>query len=165
MDQQETFPQLVGILDTNDNWALASATTALSEAGIIFDVVAIDGVSASLEASEPKWRIRPSRILVAIEDAIEARALVEPFQMPLSASNNIEVHSPVKPGLIWRGVPDAPLAQRIGARLIGTFFVCVGLFILHESLNESPLLGVLFSAALVFVGVRVFFKGLAGSSR
>ena len=165
MDQPETFPQLVGVLDTNDNWALASATTALSEAGIIFDVVAIGCVPANLEASEPKWQIRPSRILVAIEDASEARSLVEPFQTPISKSNDIEASSAVRPGLIWRGAPDAPLVQRIGARLIGIFFVCVGLFILYESLKESPLLGVLFSAALMFVGVWVFFKGLAGNSK
>ncbi len=100
MEQPETFPQLIGVLDTNDNWALASATTALSEAGIIFDIVAIDCVPANLEASVPKWRIRPSRILVAIEDASEARSLVEPFQTPISESNNIERSSAVKLSLI-----------------------------------------------------------------
>jgi hypothetical protein len=42
-------------LDTNDNFALASAGTALSEARIIYDVVPIADVPASLKAREPKW--------------------------------------------------------------------------------------------------------------
>jgi hypothetical protein len=73
---------MVGVLDTDDNWALSAAIAALDEAGIIFDVVAIDSVPAKLEAAEPKWWIPPSRILVAREDADEARSLVEVFQEP-----------------------------------------------------------------------------------
>jgi hypothetical protein len=80
---------MVVLLDTNDNWALASAATALSDAGILFDIVAIDSVPANLQISEPKWWIPPSRILVAREDADEARALVEVFQ----EQANIEMDS------------------------------------------------------------------------
>ena len=74
---------MVGVLDTNDNFALASASTALGEAGIIHDVVPIADVPASLKAREPKWWIPPCRILVAQEDAQEARSLVDPFQEPI----------------------------------------------------------------------------------
>ena len=73
----ESFPEMVGVLDTNDNWALASAATALSDAGIIFDIVAIDSVPANLQTPEPKWWTRPSRILVAKEDADEARTRIQ----------------------------------------------------------------------------------------
>jgi hypothetical protein len=81
----ESFPELVGVLDTNDNFALGMARAALTEAGIVYDVVAISGLSANLEATKPKWWIRPSRILVAQEDASEARSLLEPYQQPISA--------------------------------------------------------------------------------
>jgi hypothetical protein len=82
----EYFPKMVGILDTNDNFALSCATTALKEAGIICDVVAIADVPDHLKAANPKWWIRPSRILVSAEDEAEARALVEPFVEPIADS-------------------------------------------------------------------------------
>ena len=81
---------MVGVLDTNDNYALVSATTALTEAGIIYDVEPIADVPASLKASEPKWWTRPSRIFVAEEDAEEARALIEQFQEPIPGDFNTE---------------------------------------------------------------------------
>jgi hypothetical protein len=52
------------------------------DAGIIFDVVDIPAVQRSVEAERPKWWIPPCRILVAIEDADEARSLLEPYQQP-----------------------------------------------------------------------------------
>jgi hypothetical protein len=81
---------MVSVLDTNDNFALASAGTALSEVGIIYDVVPIADVPASLKAREPKWWIRPCRILVAEEDAQEARSLIDPFQEPIPGDFNTE---------------------------------------------------------------------------
>ena len=81
---------MVGVLDTNDNFALVSAIAALSEAGIIYDVVQIADVPASLKARERKWWIRPSRILVAEEDAQEARSLVDAFQEPIPGDFNTE---------------------------------------------------------------------------
>ena len=160
-------------------FALGMATAALSEAGIVFDIVAISELPAE-DAVKPKWWIRPSRILVATEDASEARALVEPFQQPRSQSD-LEGSSAqglvdaVKPNrkdsarsisqLIWKGPPDAPFIQRAGARLIGSSFVCFGLFFLYETLKESTLVGALFSAGFVFLGFKVFLNGLIGNSK
>src|SRR5579871_2246613 len=78
--QQEQFPSLVGVLDTNDNFALGMATHALDRAGIIYDVVEISDAPANLKTPEPKWWIPPSRVLVSTNDAEEARSLVEPYR-------------------------------------------------------------------------------------
>jgi len=82
VDQIEYFPQMVGVLDTEDNFALSMATTALTEAGIIYDVVDIPAVPTSAESEKPKWWTPPCRILVAVEDADEARSLLEPYLQP-----------------------------------------------------------------------------------
>jgi hypothetical protein len=87
--RSEDFPELVGVLDTNDNFALVSACHALSRAGIIFDVVAVPDLPESLRTANPKWWIRPCRILVAKEDEPDARELAEPFQHPL-ADNEVD---------------------------------------------------------------------------
>jgi len=73
---------MVGVLDTEDNFALSMATTALTEAGIIYDVVDIPAVPTSAESEKPKWWTPPCRILVAVEDADEARSLLEPYLQP-----------------------------------------------------------------------------------
>lgn len=73
---------MVGVLDTEDNWALAMATTAPGDAGIIYDLVHIPAVPVSAESEKPKWWIPPCRVLVAMEDADEARSLLEPYQQP-----------------------------------------------------------------------------------
>jgi len=65
---------MVGVLDTNDNFALGCATSALSQAEIVFDVVPVADVPNSLKAGHPKWWIPPSRILISVEDATETRA-------------------------------------------------------------------------------------------
>jgi hypothetical protein len=80
VDEPEVFPQMVGILDTEDNFALGMAGTALNEAGIVYDVVEIPDVPDSSQSEKPKWWIPPSRIVVSVEDAYEARSLVEPYQ-------------------------------------------------------------------------------------
>jgi hypothetical protein len=143
VDRPESFPRLVGVLDTDDSFALGMATAALNEAGIVYDVVAIADLPAKPEAEKAKWWIRPSRILVATEDASEARSLLEPFRQPKSlseirADSAQELVDDPKPGrtdavlpisrYIWRGPPDAPVVQRVGAWLIGSAFVCFGLF-------------------------------------
>ena len=86
----DAFPTLVGVLDTDDNFALGMATAALREAGILCDVVAIASAAENPGAPRPKWWIRPSRILVATQDANEARSLVEPFQQPLPGEFDTE---------------------------------------------------------------------------
>jgi len=80
MDQPESFPELVGVLDTNDKWALGMALTSLDEAGIIYDVVNITDVPVVLKPASPDYWIPPCRILVAVEDAPEVRSLLEPLQ-------------------------------------------------------------------------------------
>ena len=100
---------MVGVLDTNDRFALGSAAVALKQAEIAYDVVPIADVPDHLKATHPKWWVHPSRILVSAEDEAEARALVERFQSPLersevgdalerdglSCSNVAETRSPV----------------------------------------------------------------------
>jgi hypothetical protein len=80
VDQPKSFPQLIGVLDTEDNFALSLATVALVEAGIIYYLADIPAGPANVE--KPKWWIPPCRILVAIEDAGEARSLLELCQQP-----------------------------------------------------------------------------------
>jgi hypothetical protein len=78
---------MVGVLDTNDHFALKSAANLLNQAGIVYDVVLIADVPDNLKVTNPKWwMLCPSRILVAAEDEGEARALVERFQWPFENS-------------------------------------------------------------------------------
>lgn len=84
---------MVGVLDTEDNFALSMATTALTEAGIIYDVVDIPAVPASAESEKPKWWTPPCRILVAVEDADEARSLLEPYQQPATPEKSTNFQS------------------------------------------------------------------------
>jgi hypothetical protein len=149
------------------------ASAALTEAGIVHDLVPIPELPGNMGAAKPKWWIRPTRILVAQEDASEAGSLVEPYQQPRSM-NEMESESvqddsnPIRrvPNwpinrYIWRGPPDAPLVQRVGARLIGSVFVCCGLFLLNEGVKERSLLAGLFATGVLFIGGNVFLKGLA----
>jgi len=71
---------MVGVLETEDNWALAMATTALSEAGIIYYLGDIPAGPAKVE--KPKLWTPPCRILVAVEDADEALSFLEPYLQP-----------------------------------------------------------------------------------
>jgi hypothetical protein len=77
----EAFPELVGILDTNDGFALGMATAALREAEIIYDVIPIPELEDTL--TSVTWKTGPSRIMVSVDDEREARELVEPFQEPV----------------------------------------------------------------------------------
>jgi len=74
---------MVGVLDTCDYFALAMATVALFEAGIIFEVVRIADLPVNLRTPEPKSWTPPSRILVSTEDAAEARSLIEQLEQPI----------------------------------------------------------------------------------
>ena len=180
MDRPESFPELVGVLDTSDSFALGMAAAALNEAGIVYDIVGIRDLPANLQAEKPKWWIRPSRILVSVKDASEARSLVEPFRK-LRLKSDIEarsMHELVDVGksdkkdfdqptqqFLWKGPPDAPFVQRVGARLMGSFFVCCGLFTFYEILPDSPFFAVLLSAGIVALGLWVFLNGLARPSK
>ena len=74
---------MVGIFDTNDNFALGMATSGLTEAGVIYDVVQIPELVLNEVPTNPKWWIPPHRILVAAEDEADACALIEPFKHPI----------------------------------------------------------------------------------
>ena len=180
MDRPESFPQLVGILDTNDSFALGMAAAALDEAGIVYDIVAIRDLPAHLEADKPKLWISPSRILVAVEDASDARSLVAPFRKPrlkvdtearsmheLVGAEKSDKKDSVRQTsqFLWKGSPDAPSIQRVGARLMGSVFVCFGLFTFYEILPDSPFFAVLFGAGIAALGLWVFLNGLAGRSK
>jgi hypothetical protein len=172
MNQPEHFPEMVGILDTEDNFALGMATVALSEAGIVYDVVPIPDLPANLEAEKPKWWIRPTPILVSLEDANEARLLVEPFKTSNSDLSGGDVEMPDQEGsrgtlsqLIWKGPPNAPFIQRVGARLIGSVLIILGLFCINEVWEESRLAAGIVGAAFVYLGVWSFRHGLARNSK
>ena len=156
------------------------AAAALNEAGIVYDIVAVRDLPANLEAEKPKWWIQPTRILVAVEDASEARSLVEPFRKPrlkgdvearsiddLAGTGTSDKKDSVQPTeqFLWKGPPDAPLVQRVGARLVGSVFVCFGLFTFYEILPDSPFFAVLFGAGIAALGLWVFLNGLAGRSK
>jgi hypothetical protein len=81
---------MVGVLDTNDGFALGSAANALEQAEIVYDVVHIADVPDNLKGTEPTWRMGPSRILVSAEDEAEARVLVEPFQVQVKNAGDEE---------------------------------------------------------------------------
>jgi hypothetical protein len=83
MDQPEQFPEMVGLLDTEDGWALGLVGNELADAGIIYDVVSIAEVRPIPESEKPSYWIPPCRILVSAEDADDARSIVEPYLQPL----------------------------------------------------------------------------------
>jgi hypothetical protein len=136
--ETERFPKMVGVLDTNDNFALASACTALDRAGIVFDVVSVSDVPESLKSPEPKWWIRPSRILVSDGDEAEARQLVEQFQLP-DAGDTIDMQGAQDSGRIGgagvldRLFPRQTAVQRFGCSLLFATFGLAGLAILVMS--------------------------------
>lgn len=60
---------------------------------------------------------------------------------------------------LWKGDPDAPLVQRIGAWLFGLFFILVGLgWVTVAYEKRSWLFGIL-SVGWFLLGRRVFFNG------
>jgi hypothetical protein len=59
----------------------------------------------------------------------------------------------------WKGSPDAPLIQRIGAWLFGLFFLAGGLSLLMIARERRSWLVLMMSAAGFLLGARVFFNG------
>jgi hypothetical protein len=160
---QEYFPQMVGVLDTNDKFALASAATALDQAEIVYDIVPIADVPDSLKVTNPTWWVRPSRILVSAEDEAEARALVERFQAPIERSNVADApdrnrlsgsHSPETR---WR-LMTLPRAALILGVPLGAIVVVEALYY-SEVISEATIqsLSSLFIKCLI---VGVFFVGV-----
>jgi hypothetical protein len=60
---------------------------------------------------------------------------------------------------LWKGDPDAPRVQRIGACIFGLFFILCGAAWLDAAYERrSPVVGVL-SIAWFLVGGRIFLNG------
>jgi hypothetical protein len=154
---------MVGILDTNDNWALGAAAGALEQAHIVYDVVPIADVPDNLKNTNPKWRISPSRILVSAEDEAEARGLVEPFHSPIERSevgSELErdrLGSAVEPR--WRLVTFRRVAVILGIPLGATFVVESFHYsgVISEGTIQSftNLFGKCFIVGLLAVGVGI----------
>jgi hypothetical protein len=149
---------MVGVLDTNDNFALASACASLDEAGIVFDVVPVSDVSAALKSPQPKWWIPPSRILVSDEDEAEARELMAPFQEP-TATGVTEQEAPGRDGGREVGVlgrlfmPFQNPVQRFGCSLLFAGPALAGLVILISSRRDGSLVGIFAAWTLIAVAI------------
>lgn len=154
----ELFPKVVGVLDTNDNFALASACTSLDQAGIVFDVVPVSDVSAALKSPEAKWWIPPSRILVSDEDEAEARELLAPFQEPITSDVN-EQEASGRDGRREAGVlerlfmPYQNPVQRLGCSLLFAGPALAGLVILISSRRDGSLVGIYAAWTLIAVSI------------
>lgn len=60
---------------------------------------------------------------------------------------------------LWRGAPNAPLVQRVGAWLFGLVFTVVGIGFLVVAYKKHFLVFGLLSIVLLYVGSRVFLNG------
>lgn len=60
---------------------------------------------------------------------------------------------------LWRGAPDAPLVQRVGAWLFGLAFIAVGGVFLLVAYKKHFIVFGIFSIVWFFVGGRVFLNG------
>jgi hypothetical protein len=69
---------------------------------------------------------------------------------------------------LWRGSPDPPLVQRIGAWLFGLTFIAMGLFGLWASFvtdRDYPWIFGLVSIPCVALGIRSFRNGFSRGYR
>jgi hypothetical protein len=157
--ETERFPKMVGVLDTNDNFALGSACAALDQAGIVFDVVPVSDVPEALKAPEPKWWISPSRILVSNEDEPEARKLTEPFQRPIAGDAADEQGAQGRDGVSGVGIldrlflPDPTALQKFGCSLLFAPVALIGLTILVMSHRDRSLIGIFVASGLIAAAV------------
>jgi len=60
---------------------------------------------------------------------------------------------------LWKGAPDAPLVQRIGAWLFGLAFTLVGIFGLIVTYEKHFIAFGILSIVFLFVGARVLLNG------
>ena len=154
----ERFPKMVAVLDTNDNFALASACASLDQAGIVFDVVPVSDVSAVMKSPEAKSWIPPSRIVVSDEDEAEARELLAPFQEPI-ARDVTEQESRGRDGSKEAGVlerlflPYQNPMQRFGCSLLFACPALAGLVILISSHRDGYLVGIFAAWTLIAIAI------------
>jgi hypothetical protein len=88
--------ELVGVFDTDDNYALWMAQSALRDADIPFVIVAIPFVTEDPVTERPEWWIRPSRVLVPVANEAEALGLLGPLREPEFISE-IDADTPQAP--------------------------------------------------------------------
>ena len=60
---------------------------------------------------------------------------------------------------LWRGAPDAPLVQRVGARLFGLAFTLAGIFGLIVTYEKHFIAFGILSIVCIYVGGRIFLNG------
>jgi len=64
---------------------------------------------------------------------------------------------------LWKGSPDAPLVQRIGAWIFGLFFMFGGAVFVEADRETTPdrksLVVVIVGVAFFLIGLKVFFNG------
>jgi hypothetical protein len=61
---------------------------------------------------------------------------------------------------LWNGSPNATLALRIGAFLLGLAYLASSCAGLYYSFGDGSLLALLYSFGFLLVGVRVLYKAL-----
>jgi hypothetical protein len=60
---------------------------------------------------------------------------------------------------LWKGSPDAPLVQRMGAWIIGLFFILMGLLFFDIAYEKHDRVFGVFSIPWIFLGIKVFLNG------
>lgn len=64
---------------------------------------------------------------------------------------------------LWKGSPDAPLVQRMGAWIFGLAFMLIAVGVMDAYLEQSPdrqsIAEVVFAIAVFAVGLKVFLNG------
>jgi hypothetical protein len=60
---------------------------------------------------------------------------------------------------LWKGSPDAPLVQRVGAWIFGLFFLLCGVTCLGLALKSHSWADVLYSVVGFLIGGKVFLNG------
>jgi hypothetical protein len=60
---------------------------------------------------------------------------------------------------LWRGSPDAPLVQRMGAWIFGIFFILCGVCFLEFAREKRSWAVLVFSLVVFLLGGKVFLNG------
>jgi hypothetical protein len=60
---------------------------------------------------------------------------------------------------LWKGSPDAPLVQRMGAWIFGITFMVAGLAVLLITHKEQSWIDIVVSIVSFSIGIKVFLNG------
>ena len=97
----------------------------------------------------------PHRDREAAENIVEElKARQQNLVWPNALKNSRSVDE-----FLWRGAPDAPLVQRIGAWLFGSAFTLIGIIGLTMSYEKPSIAFGMLSLVCLYVGGRVFLNG------